>query len=123
MTFTSLSCSGSPLVSFFFFVRSSGLASHRKAICMPSGDQNGLVAERGRSVIVHASPPVSDSNANCDGGGLRLPPSAPPASAGPRTKAIHLPSGDQRGWASRFPLLRRTGASDPDVATVHSAVS
>ena len=119
MTFTSLSCSGSPPASFFsFLVKSSGMASHRKAMRLPSGDHTGSPTPRGMSVKVHASPPPSDSSASCEAGGF-------PSFGGslPRTKTIHLPSGDQRGSESCLPLVRRRGADDPSVATVHNDVS
>ncbi len=73
-------------------------------------------------MIVQASPPDSESNASWDGKGL-LPRLSAPFSAGPRTKTIHLPSGDQRGCVSRFALVSRTGTSEPAVPTIHSAVS
>ena len=75
--------------------------------------------ERGRSVIVQASPPASDSSASCDAGGLPSLGGSPL----PRTNAIHLPSGDHRGSESCLPLVRRLGASEPEVATIQSAVS
>src|SRR5271157_1979814 len=120
MIFTSLSCSGSDEVSFLFFLAiSSAFVSLRNAICLPSGDHTGSPAPRGRSVITQASPPDRESRASCVAGGL-------PSFGGstlPRTNAIHFPSGDQRGWESRLPVVRRTGVSVPAVETIHSAVS
>src|SRR6516162_1444795 len=119
MIFTSLSCSGSAGVSFFLLLAtSSAFVSERNAICLPSGDHTGLFAPRGRSVITQASPPDRESSASCAACGL---PSFG-GSALPRTNAIHFPSGDQRGCESRLPVVRRTGASEPAVETVQSAV-
>src|SRR5215467_14344215 len=97
---------------------SSGVVLLWKAMFLPSGDHVGPAAPFGRSVIVHASPPASDSKAICGGLGLPVSSLSPP-----RTKAIRLPSGDQRGCASCLPFVIRIGGSPPEVATVQMEVS
>src|ERR1700735_3146437 len=99
MMWTSDSCSlgfaASSLFAEFLclaFSMSSEVVVLRKAMRLPSGDQCGLEAPFGRSVMVHASPPTSDNIAIC--GGLVLPFSS---LSPPRTNAMRLPSGDQRG--------------------------
>src|SRR6516165_7158895 len=85
---------------------SSCVVELRNAILAPSGAQTGVTAPFGKSVIVQASPPSSDSKASWLG--LGLPVSS---LSSPRTKTRCLPSGDQRGWESCLPLVIRTGGS------------
>src|SRR5215471_16244854 len=92
---------------------SSCVAELKNAIFAASGDQSEFAAAFGKAVIVHASPPSSDSKASWLGLGLPVSSLSPP-----RTKTRCLPSGDQRGWASCLPLVIRTGGSLPLVATV-----
>ncbi len=58
------------------FSMSSPVVELRKAMRLPSGDHTGPEAPLGRSVIIAASPPASDSIASCAGFGLpaRLSP-------------------------------------------------
>src|SRR5260370_42667847 len=59
ITRTSLSRSGAP--DFFCLAKSSGEVSLVKAIHLPSGDQTGEPAPRGRSVNFQDSPPLIGS--------------------------------------------------------------
>src|SRR3984885_4077015 len=61
---------------------------------VPSGDHTGPEAPLGRSVIIEASPPASESIASCAGFGLPASSFSPP-----RNSAIWVPSGDHRGGA------------------------
>src|SRR5712692_2759516 len=109
------------LVSFFLrcsFAISSGVVELKNAMRLLSGDHTGLVAPFGRSVMMLASPPASDRIASCGGRGLPFSSFSPP-----RMNAMRLPSGAQRGCASCLPLVRRMGASLPEVATIQMEVS
>src|SRR4029077_20428575 len=144
MTCTSLSCSsaaasfsflapavaeaGEPSVaavffdssSFFFwrtcFARSSGFELLVKTIDLPSGDHFGSLAPFGRSVKTKASPPDIERRHNC--GGCFLP-----SFSIAREKTRNFPSGDQRGPASRGPLVSCRGASSAAVGTIQIALS
>src|SRR5947209_6779972 len=124
MTFTSDSCSTALESLAAALARSSELASQRKAMRLPSGDQTGLEAPRVASVMVHASPPASESSAICGCGALGSGVGEGVAGAsGPRTKAIQRPSGDQRGELSCLPLVRRMGTPVPSLEIIQSDVS
>src|SRR6267378_5425677 len=100
------------------FAMSSGVVEVEKAMRLLSGDHTGFAAPFGRSVTMRASPPARERIAICAGLGL------PASSFSPlRMKARRLPSGDQRGWPSCLPLVRRMGESLPEVATVQIEVS
>src|ERR1700676_4187451 len=100
------------------FSMSSKVVELRNAMRLLSGDQTGPDAPFGRSVMIQASPPASESIAICGGLGFPVSSLSPP-----RTKAMRLPSGDQRGCASCLPFVIRTGVSLPDVATIQMEVS
>ncbi len=100
------------------FWMSSGVVELENAMRLLSGDQTGPAALFGRSVITRASPPANDRIAICAGRGLPVSSFSPP-----RTNAMSLPSGDQRGCSSCLPLVRRMGASLLEVATIQMDVS
>ena len=54
-------------------------------------------------------------------GDFRVVQLTPPGSA--RRKAIHRPSGENRGSLSRRPWVSRRGGADPSVATSHSELT
>src|SRR5208282_2975961 len=119
----SLELEFAPLAFASFFLRcslsiSSGVVELEKAMRLLSGDQTGPAAPFGRSVMMRASPPASDSVAICERRGLPLSSLSPP-----RTNAMCLPSGDQRAWVSCLPLVSRAGASLPEVAAIQIDVS
>src|SRR5258708_26575428 len=97
---------------------SSGVVELENAMRLLSGEQTGLGAPLGRSVMRRASPPASKRRASWGGLGLPLASFSPA-----RRKAKRLPSGDQRGCASCLPLVSRMGDSPPEVATVQIEVS
>src|SRR5205809_6377929 len=121
MTFTSLSCSGSGLLSDgcslpspdfwsalsflpFCLARSSGEEVLIKAIILLSGDHTGAPTPRGRSVTFQDSPPLVGSRYSCgpEGrlGALAAPAPGGGGASGARTKASHFPSGDHWGEES-----------------------
>src|ERR1700733_4834186 len=112
----------SPALASFFLccslLISSCVVVLEKAIRLPSGDQTGQDAPFDRSVIIRASPPDSGRIAICAGRGLPLSSLSPT-----RTNAMRVPSGDQRALASCLPLVRRSGDSAPEVATIQIEVS
>src|SRR5687767_12309444 len=81
-----------------------------KARVLPSGDQMGLPAPRGSFVTWRASPPLIDSTNTWPGCGR-------PPSSGDRTNASALPSGAQRGDASRGPVVSLRGSLPPAAGT------
>src|SRR3954452_7303728 len=106
MTFTSDSWpSPGEGVGFPPLATSSAFWLLPKTSHFPSGDQLIPPAPRGSDVICHDSPPDIASIKTCG-----------PLSS-PRTNARYLPSGDQRGVASRVLLVRRCGSSSRIVDT------
>ena len=88
----------------------SGYTSAENAIREPSGDHCTLSTSTGRSVAWRASPPDGSIVQICD---------EPLRSD---TKAIVLPSGDQRGDVSdAWALVSRRG-SPPSIATIQRLV-
>jgi hypothetical protein len=114
MTRTSLFFGGSLAV---FAARASSMSLSvvplANAIRLPSGDQTAAPAPRGRSVRRRGSPPAIESRWIW---GRAF-------SSAARVKATVRPSGDQRGAASRGPVVRRRGWEAPDAGTTHRLVS
>src|SRR6476646_4360219 len=108
-------CSSSFRFFFSAFSRSSGLEELVNRICFPSGDHFGPPAPFGKFVKTKASPPAIESMQSCGGSGF-------PSFSVERLKTRYFPSGDQRGEESRSPVVRRCGASLPEVGTIQIEV-
>src|SRR5437868_11676519 len=108
-------CSSSFRFFFSCFSKSSGFDELVKTISLPSGDHFGSPAPLGRLVKENASPPAMESMQSWAGSGL-------PSFSVDRVKTRYFPSGDQRGEESRSPLVRRWGASVPEVETIQIEV-
>src|SRR2546421_9051364 len=110
-------CFASSSLRFFFscFSKSSGFDELVKTISFPSGDHFGSPAPLGILVKENESPPAMESMESWAGSGL-------PSFSVDRVKTRYFPSGDQRGAESRSPLVRRWGASVPEVETIQIEV-
>src|SRR6266403_5668269 len=108
-------CSSSFRFFFSCFSRSSGFDALLKTISFPSGDHFGSPAPLGRLENENASPPAIESMQSRGGSGL-------PSFSVDRVKTRYFPSGDQRGDESRSPVVRRWGASLPNVETIQIEV-
>src|SRR3954470_5152432 len=115
MTRTSLSCSSSFFLSASFLSRSSGFVVAVKAMVFDDGDQAIDSTDFAIDVSTCGSPPSKRRIQICDGCGL-------PSLSLERVKASNLPSRDQRGEASRGPLVMRRGSAPARVATDQTAV-
>src|SRR5204863_8335817 len=104
-------CSSSFRFFFSAFSRSSGFDVLLNTISFPSADHFGSLAPLGKLVKINASPPAIESMQSCGGSGL-------PSFSVDRVNTTYFPSGDQRGAESRSPLVRRWGASLPEVPTI-----
>ena len=83
---------------------------------LPSGDQVGAEAPSGRSVKGSGLAAVERQEVDLRRPGLAVRP------PGRRRNSSREPSGDQRGQASRGPLVSRRG-SPPEVGTAQIEVS
>src|SRR6476469_9769741 len=104
-------CSSSFRFFFSAFSRSSGFEVLLKTISFPSGDHLGSPAPFGKLVKTKASPPAIESRQSWGGSGF-------PSFSVERVNTRYFPSGDQRGAESCSPLVRRWGASLPEVPTI-----
>src|SRR3954469_16759909 len=108
-------CSSSFRFFLSAFSKSSGFDELAKTISFPSGDQRGSPAPLGKLVNTKASPPAIESMQSCGGSGF-------PSFSVERVKTKYFPSGDQRGEESRSPVVKRCGASLPEVGTIQIEV-